>query len=129
MKWLQRCAVVLITVWVAAVHAQAPITGNWQGTLSAGQELRMIMVIANGDGGGLRATFYSIDQTQQGMPAQTVTLQGNTLRAAIPGVNATFEGTLNADRTSIAGTLTLSGKGLPLTLSRANPETAWAIPA
>jgi uncharacterized protein (TIGR03435 family) len=128
MRRMLRCAVVLFAVWVAALQAQAPITGNWQGTLNAGQQLRMVVVIANGDGGGLRATFYSIDQTSQGLPGGGVTLQGNTFRASLPGLNATFEGTLNADRSSMAGTLTMGGNALPLTLSRATPETAWAIP-
>ena len=128
MKWMLRCAVVLITVWVAALHAQAPITGNWQGTLNVGQQLRVVVVIANADGGGLRATFYSIDQTAQGMPASAVTLQGNTFRMSLPAINGGIEGTLNADRTSISGTFTQSGKSLPLSLSRANAETAWALP-
>jgi len=128
MKWMLRCAVVLVTVWVAAVYAQAPITGNWQGTLDVGQQLRIVVVVANADGGGLRATFYSIDQSAQGMPASAVTLQGNTLRVSLPAVNGGIEGTLNADRTSMTGTFTQSGKSLPLTLSRANAETAWALP-
>jgi len=128
MRRMLKCAVALVAVWVAAIHAQAPITGNWQGTLNAGQQLRIVVVIANADGGGLRATFYSIDQTAQGMPASNVTLQGNTFRLSLPAVNGGFEGTLNADRTSIAGTFTQSGNSLPLSLSRANAETAWALP-
>jgi uncharacterized protein (TIGR03435 family) len=128
MQRMLRCALVLFIVWVAAVQAQAPITGNWQGTLSAGQQLRIVVVIANADGGGLKATFYSIDQTSQGMPASAVALQGNTVRLSLPAVNGGFEGTLNADRTSIAGTFTQGGNGLPLTLNRATPDTAWAMP-
>ena len=128
MKRMLQCAVVLVAVWVAAIHAQAPITGNWQGTLNVGKELRLVVVIANADGGGLRATFYSIDQTPQGMPASNVTLQGTTFRMSLPAINGGFEGTLNADRTSIAGTFTQGGKGLPLTLSHATADTAWALP-
>lgn len=128
MKRIVRCAVVLVTVWAATVQAQAPITGNWQGTLNAGQALRIVVVIASADGGGLRATFYSIDQTPQGMPASAVALQGNTLRLSLPAINGGFEGTLNADRTAIAGTFTQSGNSLPLSLSRATPDAAWALP-
>lgn len=127
MKRMLRWVVVLFIVWVAALHAQT-IAGNWQGTLSAGQQLRIVVAIANADGGGLKATFYSIDQTSQGMPASAVTLQGNSLRMSLPAINGTFEGTLNADRTSITGTFTQGGNGLPLTLNRATPDTAWAMP-
>ena len=85
--------------------------------------------ISNADAGAPRATFYSIDQTPQGMPASAVTVQGNTLRMSLPAINGSFEGTLNADRTSIAGTFTQSGNALPLTLTRATPDTVWALPA
>ena len=127
MKRMRRCALVLFIMWVAAVQAQT-MTGNWQGTLNAGQQLRIVVVIASADGGGLKATFYSIDQTSQGMPATMVTLQGNTLRLSLPAVAGAFEGTLNADRTSISGTFTQAGNALPLTLNRATPDTAWAMP-
>ncbi|HUI78037.1 MAG TPA: hypothetical protein VLY24_08975, partial [Bryobacteraceae bacterium] len=46
-----------------SVDAQ-DISGNWQGTVKAGpQELRVIVRIAPGNGGGWKATLSSIDQS------------------------------------------------------------------
>jgi hypothetical protein len=47
---------------------------------------------------------------------------------AVDTLGLTYEGTLNADRTTIAGTFTQGGKPLSLTLTRATPDTAWKIP-
>jgi hypothetical protein len=83
MSRLMRVAFVVM-LSMGVVQAQAPnVTGNWQGTLQAGKELRIVFVIANADGGGLRATMHSIDQGGQGIPANTVTLQGSTLRISV----------------------------------------------
>ena len=71
--------------------------------------------------------MYSIDQTPQGIPV-TVTLQGSTVRMAMSGIGGAFEGTMTADGNTIAGTFTQGGKPLPLSLQRATPDTAWAIP-
>jgi hypothetical protein len=47
---------------------------------------------------------------------------------AIAGIGGTYEGKLNADGTSIAGTWTQGDRPLPLNLTRATSETAWTIP-
>ena len=117
----------------SAVLAQASrtqdVTGAWQGTLNVGQELRLVFVIANAEGGGLKATMHSIDQGGgQGISA-TAALQGTTVRMSIPAIGGTFEGRLSADAASMVGTMSQGGNPLPLTLVRATPTTAWAIPA
>jgi bla regulator protein blaR1 len=62
------------------------------------------------------------------MPTSGVTFQGSTLKFTVPGVGATFEGRLSADGRSITGTMTQGDRPLLLILTRANAETAWAIP-
>ena len=126
MKTLIRSLVVLILL-SASADAQS-LAGNWQGTLQAGKDLRIVIVISSADAGGLRAVLYSIDQGSQGIPASTIALQGTTLRMSYQGLGATFEGTVTADGNSIAGTFTQGGKPLPLPLTRATPDTAWALP-
>jgi uncharacterized protein (TIGR03435 family) len=121
--------IALLVILSASVLAQSQnITGNWQGTLQAGKELRIVFVIANADGGGLRATMHSIDQGAQGIPVTSVTLSGTTLRMSVAPISGNFEGSLSADGNSIAGTWTQGAGGLSLTLRRATPETAWTIP-
>ncbi len=128
MKKLMLWIVALVALSGSALDAQ-DITGTWQGTLQAGRELRIVIQISNADGGGLKAVMYSIDQGGQGLPANAVTLQGSTIRISVPGIGGTYEGTLNADRTSAAGTWTQGSGPLPLNLKRATSETAWTIPA
>jgi uncharacterized protein (TIGR03435 family) len=127
-KMLVRLVAVLVALSGALALAQGQnITGQWQGTLNAGRELRTVIVISNADGGGLRALFYSIDQSTQGINA-VATLQGTTVRFSIAPAGVTYEGTLSADGKTITGTFTQNGKPLPLTLTRPTPETAWALP-
>jgi uncharacterized protein (TIGR03435 family) len=122
--------IVALAMLSASVVAQAPnLVGNWQGTLQAGKELRIIFAIANADGGGLRATMYSIDQSGQGIPVNSVTLQGSTLRMSITGIGGNFEGTVSGDGQSIAGNWSQGAGSLSLTLRRSTPDTAWTIPA
>ena len=82
------------------------LTGTWQGTLQAGRELRIVIKISRTDAGVLQGVMYSIDQGAQGLPAGTVTLQGAAVRITIPGIGGTYDGKLNSDETSIAGTWT-----------------------
>jgi uncharacterized protein (TIGR03435 family) len=128
MNTLLRWIVALVLLSGVAADAQT-IAGNWQGALQVGKELRLVLVISNADNGGLRGMLHSIDQGGQGILANSVVLQGNTLRVSIEVMSVIYEGTLSANGTTIVGTFTQAGKGLPLTLTRATPDTAWAIPA
>lgn len=110
---------------LAQVH---DITGTWQGTLHTDKDLRIVMKVSKGDGGGLKALVYSIDQTPRSFPA-SVTLQGTTVKVEVVSMGGTYEGKLaNTDATSITGTWTQGPKPLPLDLTLANAKTAWEIP-
>ena len=91
MKSLLR-AVVALVVLAGPAYAQT-ITGNWQGVLQAGRDLRIVITITEADG-GVRGVMYSIDQSPQGVPA-TITVQGSTVRMAMTGIGGAFEGTLD----------------------------------
>jgi pimeloyl-ACP methyl ester carboxylesterase len=119
MLWI----VALATLAASALCAQ-DIAGDWQGTLKTGIDLRLIVEIAKGDSGGWKATMYSIDQTTNAIPVNTVTLDGSNLKLTIDMVRGTFEGKISADGTSITGTWS-QGQPLPLELRRATKETAW----
>jgi uncharacterized protein (TIGR03435 family) len=124
---MKKLVLALVVLSAGSLVAQQDVTGTWQGTLQAGRDLRTVVKISQG-GNELTAVLYSIDQGGAALPASGVTLQGTTVRFAVPGVGATFEGKLSADGTSIAGTMTQGDKPLPLNLKRATPDTAWAIP-
>jgi uncharacterized protein (TIGR03435 family) len=105
------------------------MTGAWQGTLQAGgREIRIVIKVAKGDAGALKATMYSIDQGGPALPASSFTAQGAIVKMAIPAVGGAYEGKLDPDGSTIAGTWSQGGAPLPLILKRATPGTAWAIP-
>ena len=132
MKSVMRSILVGVLLLSVAVAAQTPnLAGQWQGTLqpAPGKELRLVFVLApNAASGGYTATMYSIDQGGGGISAAT-TVSGASVRLSVAPAGITFEGKLAADGNSIAGTFTQGPGSLPLTMTRANKETAWALPA
>jgi uncharacterized protein (TIGR03435 family) len=121
-------AVVLIAAPGALAQGQ-DLTGTWQGTIHApGRDLRTVVKISKGADGSLKAVLYSIDQGGQGIAASAVSIQDSNVKYAIDAIGGSYEGKLSADGNTIDGTWTQGKGNLPLTLMRATPETAWAIP-
>jgi uncharacterized protein (TIGR03435 family) len=127
MKKLMLWMVALVALAGGALRAQ-DLTGNWQGTLKAGKDLRVILVVSKDDG-RLKAQFYSIDQGAQPFKASSISQDGTTVKFAIDLIGATYEGKMSSDGNSIAGTWSQGATPLPLNLMRATKETAWEIPA
>jgi len=137
-------AAVLTAIAPAALHAQ-DISGDWQGTLHAGKDLRVIVHIEKNapeksateksavDQAGKnaatnkdawKAVLYSIDQGPDGIPVSSVTFQDSTLKLGLELIRATYEGKLSADGQSIKG-VWIQGLPLTLDLQRATKATAW----
>jgi bla regulator protein blaR1 len=117
------------------VHAQATsenakrdIADTWQGTLHTGRDLRTVVKISKADGGEYKAVFYSIDQSDDGLPVNKITLDGAKLKISIVAIAGAYDGKLSSDGKSITGTWTQGSTVVPLTLTRATPETEWTIP-
>jgi len=104
------------------------VTGNWQGTLKATKDLRMILVVTKEDG-RLQAKLYSIDETAQPFRVSSVSQDGSTVKFAIDLNGTTYEGKMSAGNNMIAGTWTQGVTSHALDFSRATKETAWEIPA
>jgi pimeloyl-ACP methyl ester carboxylesterase len=122
MSWI----VGLLTLAASSLYAQ-DISGDWQGALKTpAAELRIVLHIAQETGGGWKATLFSIDQGPDGFAANSVTLQGPTLRFAVDQIRGAYDGKLSTDGASIDGTWTQGGP-LPLKFQRATKETAWQI--
>ena len=127
MKKLLLWIMALALLAGGALRAQ-DLTGNWQGTLKASKDLRMILVITKEDG-RLQAKLYSIDETAQPFKVSSISQDGLTVKFAIDLNGTTYEGKMNAGNNTIAGTWTKGVTPLPLEFSRASKETAWEIPA
>jgi pimeloyl-ACP methyl ester carboxylesterase len=108
------------------------ITGDWQGTIKGPKDQRTILHVSKQLDGSLQLRMLLIDQNPpdwgSGNAANTVSLDGSTLRFTVDGLKASYEGTLSSDRNSIVGTLT---RDAPFTfnLVRTTRETAWRDPA
>ena len=103
------------------------LVGDWQGTLVfTGGKLRTILKVSANADKKLTAEFYSIDQTSDPIPVDTISQEGKSVKFTLPAINGSFVGTLSADSNSIDGTWT-QGKSNPLKLERATKSTAWPI--
>src|SRR6185312_454664 len=125
---LKRLLSVLALAGLATTLNAQNLVGTWQGTLVAGtQNLRVVFKISVGVDDKLKAVNYSIDQGAFPIPVTTITHDGSTLKMSIASVDGSFERNISFDGNTITGTWT-QGKPLPLILTRATPETEWAIP-
>jgi uncharacterized protein (TIGR03435 family) len=123
-------------VHITQVHAQSTtasatqsLADTWQGTLHAGRDLRTVVKISKDDKGGYKAAFYSIDQGGEPLPVTSITQEGSTVKMSLTMIGGSFEGKLSPDGKTIVGNWTQGPNPLPLTLTRATPETEWTIPA
>ncbi|HEX9202157.1 MAG TPA: TIGR03435 family protein [Acidobacteriaceae bacterium] len=108
------------------LHAQ-DLAGNWQGTLQAGNGLRIVMKVTKDDN-KLRAVSYSIDQGGAPIAITSISLQGSAVNFAIKALDLTYVGTMNPDGKTISGNQTQGGQTHVLNFERVSPENTWPIP-
>ena len=117
----------ILALFATSAHAQAPIAGDYTGTLAVGAiQLHLVLHIAATPGGVLQGTFVSVDQGSNSTPLSAITFKDNTLTFEIPAAHASYTGTVNPTATEIKGTFT-QGQSLPLDLHKsATPLTTEA---
>ena len=125
---MKRLAAALAIVLSGATAAGAQnLAGDWLGTLSVGAvNLRLVLRITAGPDGGLSATLDSIDQGAKGIPVSSIAVKDTTLTLALPAINGSYQGRINADGDTIDGTWTQGGS-LPLVFRRVK-DPAVLIP-
>jgi uncharacterized protein (TIGR03435 family) len=116
------------TAQAATPAAAQGFEGTWQGTLHAGQDLRIVTKISKAATGGYSAILYSIDQGGQPLPFDKVAVDGSSITLTLKMIGGKYDGKLSGDAKTIAGTWTQGPNPLPLPLTRATPETEWTIP-
>ena len=72
--------------------------------------------------------MYSIDQTPQPIPVNSVTRTGTDIKMTVDIIGGSFAGKVSEDGKTMTGTWTQGNTPFPLVLTRATPETAWDIP-
>lgn len=108
MKKLMVCMAMLVAMLGTGAYAQ-DLSGNWQGTLHLGKDLRIIFNLYKGDKDGWSAKMYSIDQTPQPIPVNSVARDGANIRIAVDLLGGKFEGKLSDDSKTMTGTWTQGG--------------------
>ena len=131
---LGRVAVKRLVMWVGVLAAligvgaqaqDAPET--WQGTLHAGQDLRLVLQVSKADG-ALKGRLFSIDQGAGGQGTTRISLDGGALKFTIVGMDVSYEGKVSPDGKSAVGTWKQGGREIPFTLEHVAADAAWEIP-
>jgi pimeloyl-ACP methyl ester carboxylesterase len=125
---MRKFLLTIVLAVLAGAAQAADITGQWQGTVHAGKDMRVVLKLAAKDGGGFDGQFYNIDQSPNGLAVSDIAIDGAAVRFKIAQAGGSFDGTLSPDGQAMVGKLSL-GFALPLTLDRATDKTAWAIQA
>ncbi len=113
----------------SAIVAAVPVTpsdidGIWAGTLDAGlMKLRLVFHVTT-TASGLTATMDSPDQGVKGIPASSVTRDGETFKLELTAAHASYTGTISKDLSTISGTWTQGGNDLPLVLRAVKGDAA-----
>ena len=115
--------ILLLTTLVAAAalaHAQTQdLTGDWQGTLSAGgANLRLVLHVTKA-AGSFKANLDSVDQGAN-IPVNSVAFKDSKLTLSLEMIHATYEGKVSPDGNIISGTWT-QGQPFPLDFKRGSP--------
>lgn len=98
---------------------QTEFVGVWQGTLAVGQtRLRIVFHVGESSDGELEGMLDSPDQGAMGIPVETVTVAGDSIRLDIGAINAIYAGRLTEERQAIDGEWRQGGLAVPLELER-----------
>jgi len=114
------------------VFGQTPskdFEGTWQGTLEAGgQKLRLVLTVTKSDAGVYTGKLDSLDQGAT-IAIDEITVTNDAVRWEVKSPAIVFEGTLNKDRTELAGNLSQGGGQYPLTFRRGEQATVTPSPS
>jgi pimeloyl-ACP methyl ester carboxylesterase len=129
MKTLKCVPVILFCVMLNAQD----ITGDWQGTVrpapgseNSSAESRIVTRISRGDDGGWKALVYIIDQSTDPQRADSIVVNGPSIKFTINSLRASYVGKIDADGRAMRGIWT-QGQPRPLDLLLAPRIGAWPI--
>jgi uncharacterized protein (TIGR03435 family) len=126
---MKKFLLFLVSLASLAGSAQAQdITGTWQGTLSVGRDLRIVVKFSKDPAAAWKGTFYSIDQGGANIGLSKIVVKDGTVSFALPQIGGEYTGKLSADGGMITGTFTQGSNPLAFVLTHVKPEAAWSIP-
>ena len=98
-----------------------PVEGLWQSALEThGMRLRFQLHVSHDTDNQLVASLDSLDQAVGGLPAVNVSFKDSAIHLEIPAVAGTYDGALNAAKTSLTGKWSQTGAEQNLTFTRSD---------
>jgi hypothetical protein len=91
--------------------------GDWEGTLDAGQALRLILKMSN-DAGKAKAVLVSVDQGGAEIPVSAIEQKNSKLTLALQAIDGQYQAEINKEGSELNGTWTQGGNDLPLKLRK-----------
>ncbi len=109
----------VLPIRVRAEKAPA-IVGDWQGTLDAGMQgkLRVVLHVIQAKDGSLTATLDSPDQNATGIPVTTINYKEPDLHFESEPIKGIYDGKMNKENSEISGEWKQGGGTLPLVFKR-----------
>jgi hypothetical protein len=117
---LKRTGEAKIAVQDPSTAISKELEGSWEGTLDAGEKLRLIVTFRSVDGKGA-GQIVSVDQGNSNIPLSQVTQDGAKVTFVAQVVAGKFDGALNDAKTELKGEWTQGGNTFPLALARQKP--------
>lgn len=94
------------------------LEGTWEGTLQAGQPLRLELKLKNDGQGHSTGSLVSLDQGAIDLAITNIVQTGNKLSYDVKMVGGKFSGTVNEGQTELTGEWSQGGQQLPLTMKK-----------
>lgn len=110
-----------VTVPKSSPAVAKEFVGTWEGTLEAGQSLRLVLKLSN-DENGAKAVLVSLDQGGGEIPVSSIEQKDASLALQVSAVGGQYSGEINKAGTELTGTWTQSGNELPLKFKKAAPD-------
>jgi hypothetical protein len=95
--------------------------GSWEGTLEAGQPLRLILKLAN-DATGAKGVLVSVDQGGIEIAVSSIEQKDSKLKLIIKMVGGEYDAELDKTGSELSGTWSQAGNSLPLKLKKVAPQ-------
>ncbi len=116
---LKRTGDAKVELIPASPAVSKDLEGDWEGSLETpGRAFRVIFHFRNQTDGTVAATIDTPESGGMGLPLNDVKQTGRKVEVGIRIAHAAFQGTLNPEKTELAGQFTHEQTGVPLTLRK-----------
>ena len=113
-------SIAIMPSFLKAAPAEAPsVAGDWKGAMSAGgNTFHLVVHIAQEKDGSLSGNMISTDQNPTPIAFDKIEFKDPALHFEITAIGGIYDGSLNKEKSEIAGHWKQSGQDLDLNLTR-----------